>query len=246
MKLYDGGDGGEFRPGDEEFDVDMITIDPPRWQRWRPGRPVAVAGVAVMALAGGAGIGYAATASATKPAAATTVSAPAAPSPSASPAPPGSKPGSAGHGWHGFPGRFAGGPAGFGLGAGPMAGGVVHGVFTVPKSGGGYQTMDVQSGAVTAVSGTSVTVKSADGYTATYAVSSKTIVDAQAAGIGSVKKGDSIFVTATVSGGTATAASVLDMTALRASHKAFEFPMRPANPPGPPTAKPAAGQAASA
>jgi hypothetical protein len=231
MNTYDGRDGEDFRSDDEDFDTDMITINPPRWQRWRPGRPITVAGVAVLALASGAGIGYAATHSVAKPAAATTVSAPAAPSPSASPAPSGSGSGSGtGHAWHGFAGRFPGGlPGQFFLG--PIGGGVVHGVLTVPKSGGGYQTVDVQSGTVTAVSGTSVTVKSADGYTATYAVSSKTIVDAQAAGIGSVKKGDSIFVTATVSGSTATAANVLDMTALKAGRAAFGFPMRPANPP---------------
>jgi len=239
MNTFDGRDGKDFSP-DSNFDTDMITINPPRWQRWRPGRPIAVAGVAVMALAGGAGIGYAATNSASKPAAASTISAATAPTPapSASPAPPGPK-SRTGHGWRGFDGRFPGGPGVFALG--PISGGMVHGVFTVPKSGGGYQTIDVQRGTVTAVSSTSVTVKSADGYTATYAVSSKTVVDAQAAGIGSVKKGDSIFVTATVSGGTATAANVLDLTAVKAGRASFGFPMRPAQVPGLP-AKPAPAQ----
>jgi len=229
MNTYDGRDGEDFRPDDEDFGTDMITMNPPRWQRWRHGRPITVAGVAVVALAGGAGIGYAATTSASKPAAATTVSAPAAPTPSASPAP-GSGSGSGpGHGWRAYGGGIPGGPTRFARG--PLGAGLIHGEFTEPKSGGGYQTIDVQVGTVTAVSGTSVTVKSADGYTVTYTVTSKTVVDAQAAGIGSVKKGDSIFVTATVSGSTPTAADIQDLTAIKAGRASFGFPGRPANPP---------------
>jgi len=87
----------------------------------------------------------------------------------------------------------------------------------VPKSGGGYQTVDVQRGQVTAVSSTSITVKSADGYSATYGVSSSTTVDAQSSGIGSVKVGDRVVLEATLSGGTATASHILDRTELKAS-----------------------------
>jgi len=94
----------------------------------------------------------------------------------------------------------------------------------VPKSGGGYQTLDVQSGTVTAVSTGSVTVKSDDGFTASYAVTSNTVVGAQSAGIGSVKKGDEIFVTATVSGSTATAATIIDLTAIKNGRASFGFP----------------------
>jgi len=115
----------------------------------------------------------------------------------------------------------------------------VHGQLTVPKSGGGYQTVDVQDGSVTAVSTGSVTVKSADGFTATYTVTSKTVVTAEAPGIASVKKGDTVFVTATVSGSTATAASVVDVTAVKAGRASFGFPGGetkmmpvPAQPPG--------------
>ncbi len=202
-------------------DEDMITMGPPRWQRWRPRRPVAVAGVAVVALAGGAGIGYAATRSAPAKVggADTAVVAPAAsPSPAASGPAPVYR---TGRGWSAFPG----GPFEFN----GVLGGAVHGQLTVPKSGGGYQTVDVQDGTVTAVSTGSVTVKSADGYTATYTVTSKTVVDAEAAGIGSVKKGDTIFVTATVSGSTATAANILDLTAVKAGHASFRFPVPSGN-----------------
>jgi hypothetical protein len=230
MNPYDGPDDADFGPV-EDFDADMITMNPPRWRRFRHG-PVAIAGVAIVALAGGAGVGYAATHSFAKNGdpADTAVAAAAAPTPSASPVP---VRGPAGRGWRAFAGpgggalRFSFGGF-FGLG-----GGVVHGQVTVPKSGGGYQTLDVQQGTVTAVSSTSISVKSADGYTASYAVSSKTLVDAQAAGIGSVKKGDTVFVTATVSGSTATAANVTDLTAVKAGRASFGFGAVPA-PPNPP------------
>jgi hypothetical protein len=203
---------------DEHSGSDMITMNPPRRPRRRLGRPVAIAGVAVVALAGGGGIGYAATHSLTAKAADT--AALAASSPSATPSP--SASGKPGHGWRSFPG----GPGRvFGpLGLGPIGGGVLHGQLTVPKSGGGYQVVDVQNGTVTAVSTGSVTVKSADGFTATYTVTSKTVVTAEAPGIASVKKGDTVFVTATVSGSTATAASVVDLTAVKAGRASFGFP----------------------
>ena len=92
--------------------------------------------------------------------------------------------------------------------------GAVHGQFVVPKSGGGYQTVDTQRGSVTGVSATSITVKSADGFTKTYQVTSSTNVDAQRDGIGSVKTGNQVAVTATVSGTTSTAVSILDFTLL--------------------------------
>jgi hypothetical protein len=210
----------------DDFDPDMITMNP---RRWRPGRTAVVTGVAVVALAGGAGIGYAATHSlnakgATDAAAIAAATPPASPSSSASGQPlpaPATRPG-----WRGF-------AAGMGrlgaLGLGPA--GVLHGQLTVPKAGGGYQTLDVQDGTVTAVSTGSLTVKSTDGFTATYTVTSKTVVDAQAAGIGSVRKGDTVFVTATATGSTPTAASVIDVTAVKAGRASFGFPKRPASPP---------------
>jgi hypothetical protein len=188
-------------------------------------RPILVLAVASIALAGGAGIAYAATHAGNKTAADSTpasqLQAPAAsPSPSAGPW----------HGGHG-PGGFGGfgrmgGFGGFG-GPGLGFGDVLHGQFTTPKAGGGYQTVDVQRGTVTAVSTSSITVKSADGYSATYAVTSSTEVNAQAGGIGTVKVGATVLVTATVSAGTATAASIADLTAIRASRGAFGFPTGP-------------------
>ncbi|HEY7361501.1 MAG TPA: hypothetical protein VH642_11865 [Streptosporangiaceae bacterium] len=165
------------------------------------GRPLILAGVAVAALLAGAGVAMAATsgspasgAAAASPAGGTVAT----PSPSARPA---------------FP--HQGRPGGFAFG-GPF--GAVHGQFVVPRPGGGYQTVDTQRGPVTAVSATSITVKSADGFTKTYQVVGSTNVDAKRDGIGSVKTGHQVAVTATVSGGTATAVSVLDFNLLPAMH----------------------------
>jgi hypothetical protein len=106
------------------------------------------------------------------------------------------------------------GPGGPGLGVGPA----LHGEFVVAKPGGGYQTIDTQQGDVTAVSNSSITVKSADGFTRTYSVTDKTLVDAQRNGIGSVKVGDQVTISATVDGGTATATDIVDRSQVRAAH----------------------------
>jgi len=167
-----------------------------------PGKPLILAGVAVAALVTGAGVAMAATSG--SPASGAAAASPgglaATPSPSARPAFP----------HHGRPGGGF-----FGL-DGPF--GAVHGQFVVPKSGGGYQTIDTQRGSVTAVSTNSVTVKSADGFTKTYQVSSSTNVGAQRDGIGSVKTGHQVAVTATDRGGTAAAVSILDFSLLPSPH----------------------------
>jgi hypothetical protein len=191
---------------------DMIPRKP---RRRRPVRSVAVAGVAIVALAGGAGIGYTATHSlAAKGATDTAAAAAATPSPSMSHHPKSS--------WSPTHTMRADR-------MGPGFGGVLHGRVTVPKAGGGYQTLDFQNGTVTKVSMASVTVKSADGFTATYTVTGQTIVGAQAAGIGSVRDGNTVFVLATA-GTPPTAASIFDITAIKASHAAFGFPVHPAMP----------------
>lgn len=188
------------------------------------------AGVAVTALAGGAGVAYAATHTGAPAAAQTTSQSVASTSPTPSPSGSAAAPAGPEHrfpGWaggHGIAG--IGGIGGIGIGMG----GAVHGTLTVPKSGGGYQTVDIQRGTVTAVSSSSITVKSADGYTASYAVTSATEVNAESAGIGAVKTNDSVFVTATVSGSTATASSVTDVTSIGASRGSFGFPGKPVAP----------------
>ena len=112
----------------------------------------------------------------------------------------------------GFP---PGVPFGPGLGFPGGMFGAVHGQVTLAKPGGGYQTMDMQRGKVTAVSTNSITVRSSDGFTASYAVAASTVVDAQRDGIGSVKVGNQVVVLATVSGSKATATSITDVSLLQ-------------------------------
>jgi hypothetical protein len=88
----------------------------------------------------------------------------------------------------------------------------VHGEVVVPEAGGKFCTEDIQTGKVTAVSGSSLTVRSADGYTKSYRVTSATEVDAGKTGIGSVKVGNQVAVTATVSGSTASLTRILDLS----------------------------------
>lgn len=75
-------------------------------------------------------------------------------------------------------------------------GGGIHGQFTVPAPNGGYQTILTQIGTVDSVSGSSITVKSEDGYTHTYTVDNNTLVAAGNNGITDVAKGDTVRVLA--------------------------------------------------
>jgi hypothetical protein len=172
----------------------------------------------MVGLLAGAGVAFATTGSPARPAA-TGVAAAATPSPSS---PPATAPLP-----HRLPFRigpsFGGaGPFGFagplGLG-GPF--GAIHGQYVAAKPGGGYQTVDFQNGKVTAVSGTSITLRSPDGYTRAYAVTSSTTVNAQRGGIGSVKVGNEVSVQATVNGSTVTAARITDLSLLQQGFKHF-------------------------
>ena len=90
--------------------------------------------------------------------------------------PPGFGPGGPG-GTPGGPGAMPvmpgpGGPPPGGMhGPGPDAADAtqLHGEFVVSDGSGGYATMLTQNGTVTAISATSITVRSDDGYTQTYA-----------------------------------------------------------------------------
>ena len=117
---------------------------------------------------------------------------------------------------HGHGGPFGGklfGFGGFGHGFGP--GGGIHGEFTVKKpDGSGYETVATQVGDVTAVSPSSITVKSEDGFSRTYSVDENTVVGSGRDGIGSVKTGDTVRIAGVVEGGNAKAAAVMDSTSL--------------------------------
>lgn len=96
--------------------------------------------------------------------------------------------------------------------------GAVHGQAVLAKPGGGFMTVDMQRGKVTAVSTNSITVRSADGFSASYAVAGVTVVGAQRAGLGSIKVGDEVGLQATVRDSKATATSIIDITLLSKHH----------------------------
>jgi hypothetical protein len=123
-----------------------------------------------------------------------------------------------------------GGLGGLGLGA-LRGGGVLHGTVTI-KTSSGYKTVDIQVGTVSAISKVSpmsITVASADGFTQTYVVTSQTLVNSQAAGFNSVAAKDQVSVVATVSGSTATATNIVDISNIKDSWKAFGFGPPPGN-----------------
>jgi hypothetical protein len=93
--------------------------------------------------------------------------------------------------------------------------GALHGEFTTRAPGGGYQTMATQLGEATAVSATSITVRSEDGFSRTYAVDDGTLVGAGDEGLADVKTGDRVHVLALVTGGTAKAVRVVDVTEVK-------------------------------
>jgi hypothetical protein len=131
--------------------------------------------------------------------------------------------GRGGHG-HGHGGLFGGKL--FGLGGFGRFGGL-HGEFTMRKPDGtGFQTVAVQTGEVTAVSPSSITVKSEDGFSRTYSVDENTVVGAGRDGIGTVKTGDTVRIAGVVEDGKAKAAGILDSTSLDKIGEHWGFPKR--------------------
>jgi hypothetical protein len=131
---------------------DQMATDNPVWgspepapRRWGLSETAAAVGVAaVIAGLGGAAI-YAAT---------DTASHPAGPHQAGGPRGPGAPPGVAMHG-----------PGPDSVGATSL-----HGEFVVPDGAGSYTTVLSQTGTVTAISPTFITVRSDDGYTQTYVI----------------------------------------------------------------------------
>jgi len=107
-------------------------------------------------------------------------------------------------------GKRGHGPGPGGLGRGLM--GALHGEVTTKAPGGGYQVLAMQRGQATAVSATSITVKSEDGYSRTYVVNGDTVVKSADNGIADVATGDQVDLVAVVSGGTARAVHLVDVT----------------------------------
>ncbi|WP_372671662.1 hypothetical protein [Amycolatopsis kentuckyensis] len=106
-------------------------------------------------------------------------------------------------------GQFPRGGQGQGFPGGGFGGGMaalreaLHGDFVVSNGSGGYTTERLQTGDVTELSATSVTLTSKDGYKQTYTIGSSTQKT------GDVKQGDTnVTVVAKVEGTTATATSL--------------------------------------
>jgi hypothetical protein len=96
----------------------------------------------------------------------------------------------------------------------PLARRALHGEFVVRGKAGKDVTVDMVRGKVTAVSPTSITVAARDGYSATYAVTSKTRVHVRGQkgkqSISVVKTGDRAGVFATKAGTALDARAVVD------------------------------------
>jgi hypothetical protein len=153
-----------------------------------------VAGVLAVATAAGVGMAFAGS-SGLGQAVGEGAFAPATPTPSGSAAP--DRPER-----RGKPGWFPRGRFGAGIGRG-----MLHGEFVVKGEDGKIVTMVTQHGNVTAVSGNSVTLRSEDGFTGTYAVGSDTRVRVGGGpgAISGVKAGNEAWVVAKKSGDTSTA-----------------------------------------
>jgi hypothetical protein len=135
---------------------------------------------------------------------------------------PGKAFGRGGHG-QGHGGLFGGKLFGFG----GFGRGGLHGEFTMRKpDGNGFQTVAVQTGEVTAVSQSSITVKSEDGFSRTYSVDENTVVGSGRDGIGTVKTGDTVRIAGVVEDGKARAAGILDSTSLGKIGEHWGFPKR--------------------
>jgi hypothetical protein len=84
--------------------------------------------------------------------------------------------------------------------------GALHGEY-VNSSG---KTIRFQTGKVTAVSSTSITVVSTDNYSGTYVVSSATTINNGNSQISAITTGTTVTVSGTASGSTVTATQIVD------------------------------------
>lgn len=106
---------------------------------------------------------------------------------------------------------------------GPLGGGI-RGELVVPDDDGtGYRTILTQAGEVTAVSATSITVRSQDDYTHTYVVSEDTSVNAGRDGIGDVEVGHDVRLLAVREGGDDSAVHIGDLTTMQESGERWRF-----------------------
>ncbi len=113
----------------------------------------------------------------------------------------------------GMPGGMPGGPMNALPGTNPMGGTTLHGTFVVQDQSGDTQTRLTQIGDITALSANSISVKSTDGFAATYAINDNTQVGVGEPGgsdaVDELKVGDSVQVIGERSNGDEVALSVM-------------------------------------
>ena len=104
-------------------------------------------------------------------------------------------------------GGFRGGGFGFGFG-----GQIEHGEATVDTGNNTTQVIDIQRGTVSSADSATLTVQSADGFSATYAVNSSTKItkNRQTSDISQVATNDQVSIMAINAGGTLTAQRIND------------------------------------
>ena len=111
------------------------------------------------------------------------------------------------------------GPFGHGRGGPGMVGGLLgrglHGSFVVEDPDGGYRTLLTQHGTATAVSDSSITVRSADGFVATYRLTDESIVMSGPSGTDAIAEGADVAVTALKTGSSARAVHVVDLSQVK-------------------------------
>ncbi|HET6818789.1 MAG TPA: hypothetical protein VFH66_16285 [Mycobacteriales bacterium] len=121
-------------------------------------------------------------------------------------------------GARGFPGfgpdgRFGPeGPGRMGLLGGLGGGRLLHGEATVQKAGGGTMVVRFQNGVISGVTGSTMTVRSTDGFTASYTVNgtSRILLNGTDGTLSKLAKNDQVRVLAVESGSTSVAKMVLD------------------------------------
>jgi hypothetical protein len=102
-----------------------------------------------------------------------------------------------------------------GMMGGPLLGAPLHGSYVVEDPDGGYRTVLSQRGEVTSVSSSSMTVRSADGFSTTYRLTDDTSVLAGTDGTDDIEKGADVAVTALRDGGSPRAVHVVDLSQLQ-------------------------------
>jgi type VI secretion system secreted protein VgrG len=98
---------------------------------------------------------------------------------------------------------------------GGLLGRGLHGSFVVEDPDGGYQTVLSQHGTPTAVSDSSITVRSADGFVATYRLTDESVVMTGPEGADSIAEGADVAVTALKTGSSARAVHVVDLSQVK-------------------------------